>query len=305
MSSRHIVVRAAHADYRQPGGWAAGAAGYRRWDVVGEGTGSAHTGFAICAVDPRGFVPAHVHSFEETFYVLDGGGVISMPDGARQVGPGDYGLIPVGTPHGWRNLGPTPVSWAEMQGPAPRQRFAGDTFAVWMPPGDPAPIDVRDPRNRNFGNITADHMDPRRQGQDLLAVSASMRTALLVYSGISVKMMVDTDLGAQLTTMFMVRYDPDGRAGRHDHPFEETYLILEGATDAEFDGEHYRLEAGDIAWAGVGCVHGFTNAGPGPVRWLETQSPQPPSRHSYRFARDWDYLSEMLSRDARNGDHNA
>jgi hypothetical protein len=25
---------------------------------------------------------------------------------------------------------------------------------------------------------------------------------------------------------------------------------------------------------------------------LETQAPQPPHRHSYRFARDWEYLTE-------------
>lgn len=295
MSPRHLVVRGADAGYREPGGWAAAAIGYRRWDVIGEQTGSGHTGFAICAVEPGGSVPAHVHSFEESFYVLDGVGVVDLPDGAFQVGPGDYGLIPVGVPHAWRNLASAPVRWAEMQGPAPRKRFGDDTFAVSLPPGDPVPIDVRDPRTRQFGNITADHMNPRQQSQDLLAVSASMRTALLVYSGIAVKMMVDSDLGAQLTTMFMVQYDPDGKAGQHDHPFEETYLILEGATDAEFDGERYRLEVGDVAWAGVGCVHGFTNAGPGPVRWLETQSPQPPSRHSYRFARDWQYLSDVLA----------
>jgi hypothetical protein len=30
------------------------------------------------------------------------------------------------------------------------------------------------------------------------------------------------------------------------------------------------------------------------VRWLETQAPQPPARHSYRFARDWDYLRQQL-----------
>ena len=35
-------------------------------------------------------------------------------------------------------------------------------------------------------------MDVGKQSQDLLAVSASMRTALLVYSGITVKMMVDS-----------------------------------------------------------------------------------------------------------------
>ncbi len=297
MSSRHLVARAADADYREPGGWAAGASGYRRWSVVGEDTGAPSTGFGVCSLAPDGFVPAHVHSFEETFLVLDGSGVLSLPDGAFEVEADDYGLIPVGTPHAWQNFGRKELRFAEMQGPAPRSRFGGDTYLVQLASPEPVPIDVRDPRNRVFGNITGDHMDPRKQGQELLALSASMRTALLVYSGIGVKMMVDSDLGAELTTMFMVQYDPDGRAGQHDHPFDETYLILEGATDAEFDGERYRLEVGDIAWAGVGCVHGFTNAGEGPVRWLETQSPQPPGRHSYRFARDWQYLAEALGSD--------
>ena len=134
----------------------------------------------------------------------------------------------------------------------------------------------------------------------MLPVSASMRTALLVYSGITVKMMVDSDLGAQLTTMFMVQYEPDGVVGPHDHPFEETYLILEGTVDARFDGEHCRLTAGDVAWAGVGCVHEFANPADIPVRWLETQAPQPPARHSYRFGRDWDYLRDVLA-DGKTG----
>jgi mannose-6-phosphate isomerase-like protein (cupin superfamily) len=41
-------------------------------------------------------------------------------------------------------------------------------------------------------------------------------------------------------------------------------------------------------------VHGFRNVGTGPLRWLETQAPQPPGRHSYRFVRDWDYLRSAL-----------
>jgi mannose-6-phosphate isomerase-like protein (cupin superfamily) len=137
-------------------------------------------------------------------------------------------------------------------------------------------------------------MDVDKQTQDHLAVSASMRTALLVYSGITVKMMVDSDLGATLSTMFMVRYDPGGVAGPHDHPFEETYYFLDGEGEAVFDGEVYRMRPGDVAFAGVGCVHGFRNTGTGPLRWLETQAPQPPGRHSYRFARDWDYLKGIL-----------
>jgi quercetin dioxygenase-like cupin family protein len=108
-------------------------------------------------------------------------------------------------------------------------------------------------------------------------------------------MMVDTDLGAQLSTMFMVQYEPRGLAGPHDHPFEESFLILDGEVDARFDGEPYHLAPGDVAWAGVGCVHEFSNPTGGTVRWLETQAPQPPARHSYRFARDWRYLRERLA----------
>lgn len=295
----HVVRRAADARYVSPGGWAAGALGYRRWTTVDEEAGAVHTGFGICELDPGGSLPTHVHSFEESFYVLSGSGVVATAEAAVRVAPGDYGLFPVGVAHTWRSDGDEPVRWAEMQGPQPRARFGDDTFTVApIPVTEPMALDVRDPRTRALGNITPTHMDVTRQSQRMLAVSASMRTALLVYSGITVKMMIDSDLGAQLSTMFMVQYDPDGSAGAHDHPFEETYLILEGATDARFDGESYRLEPGDVAWAGVGCVHSFSNAGAGPLRWLETQSPAPPPRHSYRFARDWDYLAQITDNGA-------
>src|SRR5207302_5637323 len=91
------------------------------------------------------------------------------------------------------------------------------------------------------------------------------------------------------------QYEPDGKAGAHDHPFEETYLILDGEVDATFDGQPYHMTPGDVAFAGVGCVHAFSNPAKQPVRWLETQAPQPPARHSYRFARDWDYLQSQIS----------
>lgn len=296
MGPRHLVRRAGEARFLPAPGWP-GSPGYHRWTVVGEDSGAVHTGFAVCELESGGTVPAHVHSFEESFYVLDGVGVVETPEGAYELRPGDYGLIPVGVPHAWRT-GSGPVRWAEMQGPQPRDRYGQDTFPVApMPGAAPVRPDVRDPRTRRFGNITAAHMDPGGQAQGLLAVSASMRTALLVYSGITVKMMVDSDLGAQLTTMFMVQYATDGVAGPHDHPFEETYLILDGEVEAAFDGERHLLRPGDVAFAGVGCVHSFVNVGAGPVRWLETQSPQPPPRHSYRFTRDWDYLREALKGD--------
>ena len=183
-----------------------------------------------------------------------------------------------------------------MKAPLPRERFGYDTqFPSPISQAHPVRVDVRDPRNRYFGHIDPENMDPAMQTQDRLALSASMRTALLVYSGISVKMMVDSDLGADLSTMFMVQYQQGGFAGAHDHPLEEAYLILEGEVEAVFDDEKYHLVPGDIAWAGVGCVHEFKNVGDGIVRWLETQAPMPPPRHSYRFARDWSYLENALA----------
>ncbi|MFI6488801.1 cupin domain-containing protein [Streptomyces sp. NPDC050564] len=269
--------------------------GFRRRSVVGEADGSVHTGFGICELRPDGVVGAHVHSYEETFHVLSGTVVLDVPEGSYLLDEGDYGLLSTGVPHAWRGAGDTVGRWTDMLAPVPRARYGYDTRAVpALPERRPVRIDVRDPRTRSFGHFEPDLMDPGKQSQDLLAVSASMRTALLVYSGITVKMMVDGDLGAVASTMFMVQYAPDGMAGTHDHPFEETYLILEGTVDAVFDGECHRLGVGDAAWAGAGCVHGFTNAGRGPVRWLETQAPQPPPRHSYRFTRDWDYLREAL-----------
>jgi mannose-6-phosphate isomerase-like protein (cupin superfamily) len=294
MTTAHLVRTAGQADFASPDGWASGAEGYRRWSAVGEDAGAVHTGFGLCTLEPGGVLPTHVHSFEETFYVDLGVGVLDTPEGSFEVSAGDYGLVPVGIPHRWRNLSREPVRWAEMQGPTPRAAYDDDTLLVpELPAADPLRVDVRDPRSRRFGSITPAHMDMRGQSQDLLAVSASMRTALLVYSGITVKMMVDSDLDAQLSTMFMVQYEPDGVAGAHDHPFEETYYFIEGRAEAVLDGERYELGPGDIAWAGVGCVHSFRNLGDGPLRWLETQSPQPPSRHAYRFARDWDYLREQ------------
>jgi quercetin dioxygenase-like cupin family protein len=296
MTSRYLVRRGGQADLVVPPEWAGHASGYRRWSIVDEAGGAVHTGFGIGLLDPGGHVEAHIHSFEESLFLLEGELVLDTGEGSVLLREGDYGLVPMGLAHGLRNPGRAPARWADMLAPQPRARFGGDTYLVPPPaPATPVPVDVRDPRTRAFGHIEPGNMDPGRQTQDLLAVSASMRTALLVYSGITVKMMVDRDLGAQLQTMFMVQYEPRGVAGTHDHPLEETYLILDGEVDASFDGAAHRLRAGDVAWAGVGCVHGFSNPADRPVRWLETQAPQPPARHSYRFTRDWEYLQSRLS----------
>lgn len=294
--SEHIVRMAADFAYATPAEFEGRSIGYSRDSVVTEQAGAVQMGFAVARLDPGGHVATHVHSFEETVYVVEGELAVDTPEGSHLMVGGDYGLIPVGMTHAFRNVSEDLAIFSEMKAPLPRERFGFDTqFPEAMSMSAPTPIDVRDPRNRYFGHIEPENMDPAMQTQDRLALSASMRTALLVYSGISVKMMIDSDLGADLSTMFMVQYEQGGFAGAHDHPLEETYQILEGRVEAEFDGHTYQLGPGDVAWAGVGCVHAFRNVGDGVVRWLETQAPQPPPRHSYRFARDWSYLENALA----------
>jgi quercetin dioxygenase-like cupin family protein len=299
--ARHIVVRADDANFAIPAPYADLSEGFERWSPINGDSGSVHQEFGVCRLEPNGVIEPHVHSFEESVYVLSGEVVCETGEGSYLLGEGDYGVIPVAAPHAFRNAGTVTASWAEMLAPQPRLGGSGDTYPVAMPvePGPARAVDARDPRARSFGNIRPENMRADLQSQNLLALSASMRTALLVYSGIMVKMMVDSDLGSSLSTMFMVQYEPAGVAGAHDHPHEETFLILEGETVARFDGEEHLLRPGDVAWAGVGCIHEFSNPNDTVVRWLETQAPQPPARYSYRFARDWTYLEAAL--DAETG----
>ena len=101
-------------------------------------------------------------------------------------------------------------------------------------------------------------------------------------------MLVDHAFGADHVTMFTVDYELGGAAQAHDHPFEEAYVFLAGEVEGEFDGQHYTFRPGDFAFAPTGSVHGFYNTGDERVRWIETQAPQPPARHSYRWVRDWE-----------------
>lgn len=297
MTAHHLVRTSTQAEFVVPPAYAPISQGFRRWSIVNRKSGSVHQDFSICELEPGGYVNAHIHTFEESFYVMEGQLTVETGDGRFGLNPGDYGVTHVAAPHAVRNVSTTTVRWAEMQAPQPRADRDGDLYSVVAPfkyEGAPIPVNPRDPRTRFFGSITTQHMDPTRQSQELLAVSGSMRTALMVYTGITVKMMVDSDLGAYLHTMFMVKYIPGGGAGSHDHPFEETYMILDGEVEAWFDDQRYTLRAGDVAWAGVGCIHGFRNATDTTVQWLETSAPQSPSRYAYRFARDWDYLENQL-----------
>ncbi|HJU48098.1 MAG TPA: cupin domain-containing protein [Gaiellaceae bacterium] len=275
------------------------SSGFLRAPLVGAENDAVHTGLGLCSLG-NGRVDTHVHSYEEGFYVLTGRPVLYLDGLAVRLAPGACGGVPVGAPHAWRHDGEEPATWIEMCSPCPRSASRPpDTFYLGdAPDSEPAELDVRDPRTRHLFLLGDDDMDLDllKQGSKKSAptVSASMTTAALAYSGITVKMLVDARLDLQLLTMFMVAYQPGAVAHPHDHPFEEAYYMLEGEVEAVAEDERFTLRPGDVFWTGAGCIHAFYETRGERVRWLETSAPQPPNRHAYRFERDWEYLAERL-----------
>jgi quercetin dioxygenase-like cupin family protein len=278
------------------------SSGYRQQILIDRNTGSPHMTLSFGHLDDGGSVDSVLHSFEVSIYVFSGTLRVTTLGTTTLLAAHHVIVLPIATTYSLRSDGGR-VEYLQMASPAEitdgRRRdthFTGETLVESVP----VVPDMRDPRNRNTVRFDADSMDLRRLagGSDVNAptVSPSMATALLAYSGIGVKMLVDQQVGANLHTMFVVDYQPTAIAHPHDHPFEEAYVFVEGEVHALVDGNLMVFHTGDVLWAGVGADHGFENRSTGLVRWIEVQAPQPPERHSYRFSREWEHLEAKISR---------
>lgn len=254
-------------------------------------TGCVHTSIGVCQLESGGWITSHLHSFEEAFYILEGEVLLNINGRHLCFGPGDFGFIPTAAEHSWHNVGDTAVLWHETLSPQPRPLDHAEPDTFFLPgnklPRDGQPADLRDPRTRYLGHFDDSQLPPPSQIQ-----MDGFRGDNI--HGISLKMLVDHFLGAHHLTTFIVEFQPGGAGTVHDHPFEETYFFLSGEAEGILDGQTYRVKAGDFVWAGVGGTHGFFPLGDKPVRWLETQAPQPPSQHAFRFNANWRYLAEKL-----------
>jgi mannose-6-phosphate isomerase-like protein (cupin superfamily) len=253
--------------------------------------GCVHMGHGICQLAPGGWLAPHAHSYEEGFYILSGTTLVGIDGRNYQFGPGDFGLVSMGLSHAWRNVSSEPVRWLEMLSPQPRppDHPEIDTFfpSSESAPTEGAPADLQDPRSRFVGHFDDSQLPPAAQIQMDGYRGSSIQ-------GVSIKMLVDKFFAAQQMTMFIVEFQPAGAGTVHDHPYEESYFFLRGEAEAVLDGQRYNVKAGDFVWTSVGGTHGFFNTGDGPVRWLETQSPQPPAQQAFRFNAHWHYLTDKL-----------
>ena len=294
----HWVGRIDWSFVDNPAAPSATASGIARSKIIGPDQGAVHTDLLAVALHPGGWLAPHVHSFEEAIYLLDGELLVLIGETVHRLGAGDYALFPTAMRHGLGNTGDRPgrfLSFASPQRMAPDAGRRDTFFEAAVPVADLEAAAERpafgSPTLRYVGHYegTGPQLETLRINDEARGrPSAGRDTALVVYSGISVKMLVDPLFGADHMTMFTVDYEVGGAAQAHDHPFEEAYAFLAGEVEGEIDGQHYLFRAGDVAFAGVGAVHGFYNTGTERVRWLETQSPQPPTRNSYRWVGDWE-----------------
>jgi quercetin dioxygenase-like cupin family protein len=242
----------------------------------------------IAQLAPGGYLEQCVLAYEKSIYVFEGELDLMLDGRVYRLIEDDFALILVGAPHALRSSTSSGARWMEMIAPQPLPKSVGeDTFFVgafdW--PLKIERFDRGDARTRQVGHFADAQLPPPGNLQ------------MDGYSGdgarrISQKMMVDRNFGSAHMTMFVVEFAEGGGGSHHTHPFEESYFFVAGTAECEFEGRRYVVEPGTLCWTSVGAKHAIYTKGEPPVRFIETQTPQPPARQAFRFDSEWRAMRE-------------
>ncbi len=265
----------------------AGLPGTTERILVGRHSGAVHLEVSEVTVAGQAEVPGHRHPFEESFYVLEGTGVVTIGTSTYEVTVDDFGLVPLGAPHAWTNLTDGPLRVLRVRAPQPRQmRGGGPNYltddAAPQRSGTEPPRAVAAP-HRPVGRFESSQLPP--PGPLNMKGYRGPR-----IGGVSIWMLIDELVGAVHHTMFIVEFESGGDrrpAGDHFHPFEEAYYFTAGSAIAHLEGEDVPVSAGDLVFCGVNDLHGYSVTSAEPMRWIEVQSPAPPPNGATFFPDDW------------------
>jgi quercetin dioxygenase-like cupin family protein len=252
------------------------SSGYERRVLFGRAAGSVHQEVAVVDLDPGGTVDPHVHAFEEAIYVLSGELVLDVAGVIERLGADDYVFVDRGVAHALHNESAGAASWFELNAPQPGAALEDTVFV-----GDAVPSGDLEHAYRR------DHFDPAELPQPSATLGLAGFGAANV-GGAALQILLGPDTAASQFNLMVVQYAPGGFITAHDHAFEEGFFVLTGELEAELEDEVRTFGPGDYFWSSVGSMHAITNRSTEPVRWLETQAPQPPSRYQARFVADWE-----------------
>jgi quercetin dioxygenase-like cupin family protein len=269
----HVVGRLAETA-ADAGPFAGHAQGLTRRPLFDRARGTVHHSLVHHELQAGGRVDRHVHAYEQALYILSGSLALEVAGAREELAADDYLWLEVGVPHAVSNAEGAPAAWLEASAPNPGADLDDTVFT----PGGGAATEV--PYRRGRFDV-ADLPPP--SGAILAGAGSNV-------GGASVRLLVDAGFGASQLVLMALRYVPGGAIAEHDHAFEEGFFFVEGEIEAVLDGETYTLGPGDYCWSSVEGMHALANRSDAPVRWLETQAPQPPARHQFRYRGDWERL---------------
>jgi len=249
--------------------------GYVRRTLIGRPSGSVHQEVVVAELAGGGSVAQHLHAFEEAFYVLEGRLTLEIAGSREELAADHYAFIDKGVAHALGNESSELCRWFEVSAPQPGAALEDTVF-----------VDGAAPTPEGAAPFRTGRFDPAELPPPSGTIGLAGFGAANV-GGAALKILVGADSGASQLNLMVVQYAPGGFITEHDHAFEEGFFFLEGEIEAELEGELHALGAGDYCWSGVGSMHALRSRSDAPVRWLETQVPQPPSRYQARFVADW------------------
>ena len=118
------------------------ASGLARNRLIGPDQGAVHTELAAVGIQPGGWLAPHVHSFEESLYVLEGELLLQLGERVHRLVAADYALIPTGLRHGLGNGGDAPVRLLSLNSPQRLDPAGGRKDTFFEPPRDLAEMDA-------------------------------------------------------------------------------------------------------------------------------------------------------------------
>jgi mannose-6-phosphate isomerase-like protein (cupin superfamily) len=254
--------------------------------LVGADQGSIHLDVALVTLAPGHSGKAELSPFEESFYLIEGSAVLQMAGQLHELVVDDFGHVPVAMAHRWENRSSEPATYLRVRSPQPRHFGIAPrkTVMAELDAAAPTRVDPSDPAARLVGHFSNEQLPAPGPLQMKGFRSGTAKN-------VGLWMLVDEVVGAVHHTLFMVQFAPTGQTvtlgGQHYHPFEEIYYIVEGEAIAHLEDESIPVGAGDLVFAGVNSLHGFSNRTDARVRWIEAQAPAPPSAGAFFFPSQW------------------